>query len=306
MTTPLIIFVSLLLVAASAGSWALVANHRRAVLLARATEPSVRHHTRRLVLHGTEGTRARRLYQTLEQLLPGWMLGETTAIRLVRAGFHAPYAPALYLVSRLLVAVACTVTGVVFAPRDPTLIYAASMAVAVAFGLMLPPYLLLRFERARQLEILHAVPDCLDLLLVCVEAGVSLDAAILRVGHEMEQMHPELAQELLVINRKGNAGVPRGEALHGLYDRTGVEELRALSSTMIQSERWGSSIGRVLRVYSDTLRRKRRQSAERRAATAATKMIFPMVLCILPALFAVIGGPMVIGLGPIFDVFGGR
>jgi tight adherence protein C len=75
---------------------------------------------------------------------------------------------------------------------------------------------------------------------------------------------------------------------------------------MIQSERWGSSIGRVLRVYSESLRRKRRQSAERRAATAATKMIFPMVLCILPALFVVIGGPMVIGLGPIFDVFGGR
>ncbi len=306
MSTPLIIFVGVLLVAASVASWALVANHRRAVLLARATEPSVRPRARRLVLHGTEGTRAQRLHQTLEQLLPGWMLGETTALRLVRAGFNASYAPALYLVLRLAVAFGCTVAGVLFAPRDPTLIYAASVAVAVAFGLMLPPYLLLRIERARQLEILRSVPDCLDLLLVCVEAGVSLDAAILRVGHEMEQMHPALAQELLVINRKGNAGVRRDEALHGLYERTGVEELRALSSTMIQSERWGSSIGRVLRVYSETLRRKRRQSAERRAATAATKMIFPMVLCILPALFAVIGGPMVIGLGPIFDVFGGR
>ena len=122
----------------------------------------------------------------------------------------------------------------------------------------------------------------------------------------MQYLHPGLARELLVVNRKSNAGVSRKDALHGLYERTGVEELRTLSSTMIQSERWGSSIGRVLRVYSETMRRKRRQSAERRGATAATKMLIPMVLCILPALFAVIGGPMVIGLGPIFDVFGTR
>ena len=306
MSTPLMIFAAVILVAASVATWALVANHRRAVLLARATEPSVRPRARRLVLHGTEGTRAQRLHQTLEQLLPDWLLGETTAMRLVRAGFNAPFAPAIYLVVRLVLAVACTVGGLAFAPRDTTLIYVASVGVAVAFGLMFPPYVLLRLERARQLKILRSVPDCLDLLLVCVEAGVSLDAAILRVGHEMEQMHPALAHELLVVNRKANAGIRRDEALHGLYERTGVEELRALSSTMIQSERWGSSIGRVLRVYSETMRRKRRQSAERRGATAATKMIFPMVLCILPALFAVIGGPMVIGLGPIFDVFGGR
>lgn len=306
MSAPLIILVGVLLVAVSVATWALVANHRRAVLLARATEPSVRPQARRLVLHGTQSTRAQRLHQTIAQLLPDWMLGETTAIRLVRAGFYAPFAPALYLAIRLVVAVVCTTVGVMFAPRDATVIYAASVAVAVALGLMLPPYVLLRLERARQLEILRSLPDCLDLLLVCVEAGVSLDAAILRVGHEMERMHPELAQELLVINRKGNAGIRRDEALHGLYERTGVEELRALSSTMIQSERWGSSIGRVLRVYSETLRRKRRQSAERRGATAATKMVFPMALCILPALFAVIGGPMVIGLGPLFDVFGGR
>ena len=306
MSAPLIILVGVLLVAVSVATWALVANHRRAVLLARATEPSVRPQARRLVLHGTQSTRAQRLHQTIAQLLPDWMLGETTAIRLVRAGFCAPFAPALYLAIRLVVAVVCTAVGVMFAPRDETVIYAASVAVAVALGLMLPPYVLLRLERARQLEILRSLPDCLDLLLVCVEAGVSLDAAILRVGHEMERMHPELAQELLVINRKANAGIRRDEALHGLYERTGVEELRALSSTMIQSERWGSSIGRVLRVYSETLRRKRRQSAERRGATAATKMVFPMALCILPALFAVIGGPMVIGLGPLFDVFGGR
>lgn len=306
MSTPLMIFLGVLLVAASLSLWALVAGHRRSVLIARATEPSAGARPRRLVLQGDRERRFRRLHQTAEALLPSWMIGETTALRLVRAGFDSPAASVIYLLLWLLVAIACTVLAVLFAPRDSTALYIAGVAVGVAFGLMLPPYVLLRLERARQLEVLRAVPDCLDLLLVCVEAGVSLDAAILRVGHEMAHMHPALSHELLVINRMGNAGIRREEALHGLYDRTGVEELRALSSTMIQSERWGSSMGRVLRVYSETLRRKRRQSAERRAATAATKMIFPMVLCILPALFAVIGGPMVIGLGPIFEVFGTR
>jgi tight adherence protein C len=251
-----------------------------------------------------ESTRAQRCHRTLAQLLPEGVLGETTAMRLVRAGFDANSASAIYLMLRVLSAIVFPALSFVFVPRDSEPLYIASLACGIAFGLMLPPYLLLRIEQTRKLRILHSVPDCLDLLLVCVEAGVSLDAAVLRVGHEMQDMHSELARELLVINRKSNAGMRRDDALHGLYDRTGVEELRTLSSTMIQSERWGSSIGRVLRVYSESLRRKRRQSAERRAATAATKMIFPMVLFILPALFAVIGGPMVIGLGPVLDVFG--
>jgi tight adherence protein C len=304
MSTPLLIFYGVLVLAAAVGTWALVANHRRAVLIARATEFPSGPVPRRIELRTGHATTSDRLHDTLEKLLPEGLLGETAAMRLVRAGYDAPSAPALYLLLRLVTAVACPVLALLFAPRDTELLFLASMAVSVALGLMLPPYLLLRIERARQLRVLRSIPDCLDLLLVCVEAGVSLDAALLRVGHEMSRMHPELAHELLVVNRKANAGMRRDDALYGLYDRTGVEELRALSSTMIQSERWGSSIGRVLRVHSESLRRKRRQSAERRGATAATKMIFPMVLFILPSLFAVIGGPMVIGLGPVFDVFG--
>ena len=107
-----------------------------------------------------------------------------------------------------------------------------------------------------------------------------------------------------MMNRRMNAGMRREDALHGLYDRTGVQELRSLGANMIQSERWGTSIAQVLRVYSESLRRKRRQAAEKKAAVAATKMIFPLALFILPALFAVIGGPAVIGLGAVIDVFG--
>lgn len=306
MTTPLIALLGVLLVAVAGAAWAVVANHRHMALVARATEPSVRHRPRRVVLRGDQGAPSERLHRTLALFLPSWVIGEASSTRLIRAGFDAPAAPFTYLVLRLLVAVMCTGSAVLFVPRDDRWLYLGGVAAAVAFGLMLPPYLLLRLEQRRQRTILRSLPDCLDLILVCVEAGVSIDAAILRVGHEMQYLHPGLARELLVVNRKSNAGVSRKDALHGLYERTGVEELRTLSSTMIQSERWGSSIGRVLRVYSETMRRKRRQSAERRGATAATKMLIPMVLCILPALFAVIGGPMVIGLGPILDVFGTR
>ena len=117
-------------------------------------------------------------------------------------------------------------------------------------------------------------------------------------------VHPELSNELLLMNRRMNAGMRREDALHALYERTGVEELRALASNMIQSERWGTSIARVLRVYSESLRRKRRQVAEKKAAVAATKMIFPLALFILPALFAVIGGPAVLAMGNVLDALG--
>src|SRR5690606_10827774 len=160
--------------------------------------------------------------------------------------------------------------------------------LALFIGLILPTAALDRLLLWRQLKLRRSLPDCLDLLVVCVEAGVSLDAAVLRVAREMSVAHPALSEELLVVNRKVNAGVPRERALQGLYDRTGVDEVRALVSSMIQSDRWGTSIATVLRVYSESLRRKRRQFAEKKAGEAAVKMMVPLVFFLLPALFAVI------------------
>jgi tight adherence protein C len=180
-----------------------------------------------------------------------------------------------------------------------------SAVVGISLGFIAPPAILTRLKTMREDRIRKSLPDCLDLLLVCVEAGVSLDAAILRVGREMLLLHQELSYELLMMNRRMNAGMRREDALHGLYERTGVPELRSLGANMIQSERWGTSIAQVLRVYSESLRRKRRQAAEKKAAVAATKMIFPLALFILPALFAVIGGPVIMGMGGLLDAFGG-
>jgi tight adherence protein C len=176
------------------------------------------------------------------------------------------------------------------------------MAWAVIAGWALPVWYVHRRAYLRQERIRRSVPDALDLLVVCIEAGVSLDAAILRVARELSKVHPVLSSELMVVNRKSNAGVPREQALRGLWERTGVEEVRALISTMIQSEKWGTSIGTVLQVYAETLRRKRRQAIEKKAATIPVKMLFPLILFILPALFAVVMGPAVIQIPKLFKM----
>lgn len=305
MSTPMIILLAVLAVDAAIVAWAMIASRRHASVMGRATERPVGDlPVRRIVLSGPEASRSERLRETVEGLLPEGLLAETNTGRLVRAGFDSPLAPAVYAFLRLLSAMAFPALALLVTPRDSMMVFAVAIALSVAFGLLLPPVLLLRLEARRQLRIRRSIPDTLDLLLVCVEAGVSLDAALLRVGKEMLPVHPELAGELLVINRKTNAGMRREDALHGLFDRTGVEELRTLASTMIQSEKWGSSIGRVLRVFSESLRRTRRQAAERKAAVAAPKMVFPMVLFILPALLAIIGGPMIMGIKPVLDSLG--
>lgn len=306
MSPILILLIGVIAVAAALGVWASTGARRRRQVIDRAREQSgdASASTMRVPLLRDESSRAERLQEAVEGVLPEGLVAETKGDRLVRAGFDSPAAPAIYAALRVLGAVAIPGVVIAFAPRDDELLFATFIIAGVALGLMLPPYLLLQLEKGRQRRILNSIPDCLDLLLVCVEAGVSLDAALLRVGREMKLLHPELAEELLVVNRRTNAGLRRDQALHGLFVRTGVDQLRTLGSAMIQSEKWGSSIGRVLRVYSETLRRQRRHAAERKAATAATKMVFPMVLFILPALFAIIGGPMVIGLGPIWQALG--
>lgn len=168
------------------------------------------------------------------------------------------------------------------------------MGISIFCAYIIPVGFLDRLVRQRQERIRRSVPDALDLLVVCVEAGISLDAAILRVAREIRLAHTDLAHELAVVNRKTNAGIPRDAALRGLWQRTGVEEIRALVSSMIQSEKWGTSVATVLRVSAETLRRKRRQVAEKKAKQAPLKMTFPLVLFILPALFIVIMGPALV------------
>jgi len=301
-TVPLIILVILLVGSVGLAIASYQANRSRIATLARAGGRSASTEKVPLItLPDSTNSWAVRLSETAERLLPEGAMSADAGELLVQAGFESQSAPAIYALLR--VASALLIPGAMFAfgPHDSSLMLLFSGAIGVALGLIAPSAILTRIRRLRQERIRHSIPDSLDLLLVCVEAGVSLDAAILRVGREMSVLHPELSYEFLTMNRRMNAGMRRDDALHGLYARTGVEELRALGSNMIQSEKWGTSIAKVLRVYSETLRRKRRQAAEKKAAVAATKMIFPLALFILPALFAIIGGPAVIAIGPVLN-----
>ena len=222
-----------------------------------------------------------------------WADAGDAAQLLVHAGFDGAAAPLMYTTLRITTMVLLPIAALVLGPKDNVMYLFGLVLAGAAAGTIGPRAVLDRMVDRRRSRIRKSIPDSLDLLVVCVEAGVGLDSAMLRVARDMATLHPELSGEFLVVNRRMNAGMTREDAVHGLYDRTGVEELRGLSSSMIQSERLGSSIARVLRVYSETFRRKRKQQAEERAAKASIKMIIPLAIFMLPALFAIVLGPAV-------------
>jgi tight adherence protein C len=275
-------------VAFTVAAWTYLVRRERAAVLSRAAG-DVPRRTPDVPILGARQPGLRE--QLLEHLPTRWSEDTKVQDQLIQAGYESPMAPLIYSTIRLALLVLLPVSTllIMLPPTVPQMVLAATVAVVVAW--ILPTWYLMRTVRLRQEKIRRSLPDGLDLLVVCVEAGISLDAAILRVAKELHLAHPDLAHEFMVVNRKTNAGMTREEALRGLWQRTGVEELRALVSSMVQSERWGTSISNVLRVYAETLRRKRRQIAEKKAAVAPLKMLVPMVLFILPALFIVVLGP---------------
>jgi tight adherence protein C len=297
MTTSVLLFVLIILgVAAGAVAiWLQLRESTRKEIMARAMGTSSNAEVRRAVRRGLSTEQENSLRNRMLKKAPSiWAQNQSAQHRLVQAGYDGPVAPFAYSFIRLVTLLAFPLAAFVFIPQSSFTKVLVSVGAAVLIGLMLPPFVLLRLVGRRQERIKRSLPDALDLLVVCVEAGISLDAAILRVAKDLTYVHPDLANELLVVSRKTNAGMTREDALRGLWDRTGVDEVRGLVASLVQSEKWGSSSSRVLRVSAETLRRKRRQAAERRAATAPLKMIVPMALFIFPALFVVILGPAVI------------
>jgi tight adherence protein C len=224
--------------------------------------------------------------------------------KLVHAGFESPSSAAMFALVRVISAVTIPVLGLLIAPRDDATYFYVSVGIAVLIGLFGPQAALDSLVARRQDTIRKGVPDALDLLVVCVEAGVALDAAIQRVAREMQAVHPILAGELMSMSRRVSAGMQREQALQMLYLRTGLDELRGLASHMLQSEKWGTSIAGVLRVYSDQLRKKRKFRAEKRAATASTRMLLPLALFIFPTIFIVLLGPAFIEISKMFTSMG--
>lgn len=158
----------------------------------------------------------------------------------------------------------------------------------------LPNLVLWQLRKRRRLELLNAFPDAADLLLVCVESGLGMDAALVRVADEVRPRSLALAQEIHMTNLEIRAGIGRGQALRNMGERTEIDEIASLAAMLSQSERFGTSIGESLRVYSDDLRQRRHTRAEEASAKVSTKMLFPLVLCIFPAIILVILGPALI------------
>ena len=177
-------------------------------------------------------------------------------------------------------------------PLDAALPY---VVVAAALGYMGPDLVLTRLARRRQERLRRALPDAMDLLVVCSEAGLSLSAAIQRVASELSMTHPDLADELAQFPLQTRAGMDSRSALKDLEERTGLDDIQSLVSTLLQGMRFGTSIGDTLRIYSDELRDKRLQRAQEQAARVSTLMIFPLILCILPSFFLVVLGPAILG-----------
>lgn len=225
--------------------------------------------------------------------------------RLIQAGYYNENASNVYrairLTSMLLLPaiIFFFLTVILRRPVDSSTI--GLTVVGLCYGGFMPSFMLSRMITKRKAKITRALPDALDLMVVCVEAGLGLNAALHRVGREMELVERNLSEELAVTNREIRAGKPRDEALRNLGDRTGVDDVKSLVAMLVQTDRFGTSIADSLRVFADSMRTKRRQRAEEMVAKAAIKLIFPLLLFIFPALLIVLMGPALIR---IYELFG--
>ncbi len=217
-------------------------------------------------------------------------------IRLANAGFSSPNAPQLYLAIKFAAMIFGVVSGAGtgFFTWGMTQSGWTALVVGAGLGFYLPELILSYLKMKRTSNIFLSMPDALDLLVVCVESGLGLDAGMRRVAEELYETAPDICDELNLCNFQLQMGRPRREVLHDLGIRTGVDDMKALAAILIQADRFGSSIAQALRVQSDGMRIKRMQIAEEKAQKTAVQMIFPLVLFIFPGIFVVLVGPAAI------------
>ena len=214
--------------------------------------------------------------------------------RLVTAGFRRKDAPVLFYGVKLALAILLLLAFAAggYLAANPFLY----VVLAVLLGAMVPDFWMSRRITRRKENIQLAIPDALDLTVVCVEAGLGLDQSLMRIGQEIRPIHRDLSDELRLLNLETNAGKPRAQSLRNLANRTEVDDLKALVAVLIQTDKFGTSVAQSLRVFSDSLRVKRRQRAEERSAKTTIKMIPPLVFFIMPSIFVVVLGPAIITL----------
>ncbi|HVC46546.1 MAG TPA: type II secretion system F family protein [Terracidiphilus sp.] len=212
--------------------------------------------------------------------------------RLIRAGYREDSALKFYYSAKVLVPLSLCAIALVtrVASANPIFVYIACCGL----GFLIPDFWLSRMISRRQNKIRKGLPDVLDLLVICVEAGLSLDQATARTAEELHGSQPVMSDELGMVALEQRAGAPRSEAWKHLSERTGVDSIQNLVSMLIQSEQFGTSVAKTLRVHSDTLRTKRVQEIEEKAAKLSVKLIFPLAFFIFPSLFLITLGPAMI------------
>jgi tight adherence protein C len=239
------------------------------------------------------------MVQQLEKVLPKSQ-AEVSVIqqRLIRAGYRNDSAVNFFYGAKVLVPIGLCVLAFVtgIASNNPFFVY----AVALGVGFLAPDFWLGRRISKRQADIKRGLPDVLDLLVICIEAGLSMDQATARTADELGIAHPAVCDELGIVVLEQRAGRQRSEAWKQFADRTGVDSVRNLVTVLVQSEQLGTSVSKTLRVHSDTLRTQRRQKVEEQAAKTTVKLVFPLVFFIFPSLFLVTLGPAVIIMSESF------
>jgi tight adherence protein C len=291
-------FAAVFVLIASGG---LLLFYREAMIqrIAAVISPSAKRGTFRETMEQT-GVALTTMVERFERIVPKNQAEiSVTQQRLVRAGYRSDSAVKLFygakfLVPLMLCAIAFT-TGI--GSYSPFFIYLTSLGL----GYLLPDFWLGNRITARQARIRRGLPDVLDLIVICVEAGLSLDQSVARTADELNIAHPAICDELAIVVLEQRAGAPRADAWRHFAERTNVESVRNLVSVLVQSEKFGTSIAKTLRIHSDTLRTQRRQKVEEQAAKTTVKLVFPLVLFIFPSLFLVTLGPAAI---TIMESFG--
>jgi tight adherence protein C len=304
MTLPFLIFAAAFLLVASGG---LLLFYRDAVLkrLTKVTSPSAPSGWWRL-RQARPKTAVSGFISSFEKMLPRTM-AEVSVIqkRLIRAGYRKSGAVRLFYGLKVLTPL-CLVAVATLTRAYEYFGAFFAYSIALAIGFLLPDFVLGNRIHNRQLNIRLGLPDALDLMVICIEAGMGLDQTIQRVAEELRISRPEISEEFAAVNLEQRAGRPRAEAWKNLTERTDVDAVRAMVATLVQADQFGTSVAKALRVHSETLRTRRRQQVEEEAAKTAVKLVFPLVFFIFPSLFVVALGPAIIKMAEGFKTFAGK
>jgi tight adherence protein C len=242
---------------------------------------------------------AKRLASPLSRFLPPSAAeAKNVEKQLMQAGFRSPGASLVYRAIQLgsmvgFPATVALICAVLARPLSGAILW---ILAAFVMGFFLPRYALRRMIRSRQQLVRWGLADALDLMVISIEAGLGLNAAMMKVSSELKDVHPDISEEFELANLEIRVGRERDEALRNLADRTGVDDLRSLVAMLIQTDRFGTSIAKAIRAFSDSLRTKRRQRAEQAAQKAAVKLLFPLACFLFPTLFIAILGPAALQL----------